>query len=34
MKSIKLYSILIFRLALAPNAHGLKMRVLVTTLFG
>ena len=31
---MKLYSILIFRLALAPNEHGLKMTVLATTPFG
>jgi len=30
----KLYSILIFRFALAPNEHGLKMTVLATTLSG
>jgi len=31
---MKLYSILVFRLALAPNEQGLKMTVLATTIFG
>jgi len=31
---MKLYNILIFRLALAPSEIGLKMPVLATTLFG
>jgi len=31
---MKLYNILIFRLALALNEHGLKISILATTLFG
>jgi len=31
---MKLYNILIFRLALALSKHGLKMSVLTNTLFG
>jgi len=31
---MKSYNILIFRLALALNKHGLKMPVLANTLFG
>jgi len=31
---MKLYNILIFRLALALNEHGLKMPILANTLFG
>ena len=31
---MKLYSLLIFRLALDPNEHGLKMTVSATILFG
>jgi len=34
MKPIKLCNILIFRIALALNDHGLKMPILTTTLFG
>jgi len=34
MKPIKLYNILIFRLALALNKHGLKMPALANKLFG
>jgi len=33
-KPMKLYNILIFRLALALNEHGMKMPVLTTKLFG
>jgi len=32
--AIKLYSVLIFPLALAANENGLKMPVLAATLFG
>jgi len=31
---MKLYNILIFRLALALNEHGLKISILAATLFG